>query len=36
MQVNRMEMKTGFEKISSEIRDVRSDLKIHELEHHHK
>ena len=32
----RMEVRAGFEKLSSEIKDVRSDLKIHELEHHHK
>jgi len=32
----RMEIKAGFEKLSGEIRDVRSDLKVHELEHHHK
>jgi hypothetical protein len=32
----RMEIRAGFEKLSGEIRDVRSDLKIHELDHHHK
>jgi hypothetical protein len=36
MRSLRMEMKAGFEKISIEIRDVRNDLKIHELEHHHR
>ena len=36
MALLRMEIKAGFEKLSSEIRDVRTDIKIHELEHHHK
>jgi len=36
IQALRMEIMAGLEKISGEIRDVRSDLKIHELEHHHK
>jgi hypothetical protein len=36
MRALRMEIRAGFEKLSGEIRDVRSDLKIHELEHHHK
>jgi len=30
----RMEIKAGFEKMSAQIRDVRTDLKIHVLEHH--
>ena len=34
MQALRMEIKAGFEKLSSEIREIPSDLKIHELEHH--
>jgi hypothetical protein len=31
----RMEIRAGFEKMPSEIRDIRGNLKIHELEHHH-
>ena len=34
MRALRMEIKAGFEKLSSDIKDVRSDLKVHELEHH--
>jgi hypothetical protein len=29
-----MEIKAGFEKMSAQIGDVRTDLKIHVLEHH--
>ena len=32
----RAEMAAGFSRISSEIQSLRADLKIHELEHHHK
>jgi hypothetical protein len=35
MQALRMELRAGFEKISSEIRETQHDLKVHELEHHH-
>lgn len=30
----RMEIKAGFEKMSAQIGDVRTDLRIHVLEHH--
>jgi hypothetical protein len=29
-------MAAGFSRISSEILSLKADLKIHELEHHHK
>jgi ABC-type tungstate transport system substrate-binding protein len=32
----RAEMAAGFSRISSEILSLKADLKIHELEHHHK
>jgi hypothetical protein len=32
----RAEMAAGFSRISSEIQALRADLKVHELEHHHK
>ena len=32
----RAEMAAGFGRISSEILSLKADLKIHELEHHHK
>jgi hypothetical protein len=32
----RSEMTAGFSRISSEIQSLKEDLKIHELEHHHK
>jgi hypothetical protein len=32
----RAEMSAGFSRISSEIQSLKADLKIHELEHHHK
>jgi hypothetical protein len=34
MQALRMEMRAGLDRIPAEIRDSRTDLKIHELEHH--
>jgi hypothetical protein len=34
MQSLRMELKAGFEKISTEIREAQHDLRIHELQHH--
>ena len=30
----RMEIKAGFEKMSAQIGDVQTDLRIHVLEHH--
>lgn len=32
----RAEMAAGFLQISNEIQSLKADLKIHELEHHHK
>lgn len=29
-----MEMRAGLDRISAEIREVRTDLKLHEMEHH--
>lgn len=34
MQAPRMEMRAGLDRISAEIREVRTDLKLHEMEHH--
>lgn len=32
----RAEINTGFTRMSSEIQSLKAELKIHELEHHHK
>ena len=32
----RVEIAAGFTRMSTEIQSLKADLKIHELEHHHK
>jgi hypothetical protein len=36
MKTMNAEIAAGFARVSTDIQSLRADLKIHELEHHHK